>query len=262
MMTTFQYNANTLRVDLSKPFDLSIPLRAGLDTVNCFWAPPVEYTPVTAGGFIGSTAQGGSVNFFNVRLNPHGNGTHTECVGHIARERYVIGDCLRRHHFFAKLLSLYPQKTESGDRVLLRTQLEALLQHGECEAIIIRTLPNDAFKLKTNYSGANPPYFHPAAIQYLVDCGIRHLLTDLPSVDREEDGGALAAHKAFWQYPGPAVREDCTITELLYAPPAVKDGYYLLNLQTASFDLDASPSKPVIFEIMDFETSGAAAPGF
>jgi arylformamidase len=249
MFITFQHGPQAWRADLSNPIDLSIPLRAGLDNVNCFWAPPVEYAPVVAGDFIGSTAQGGAVNFFNVRLNPHGNGTHTECVGHIAHERYAIGACLRQHHFFAKLISLYPQKTETGDRVLYPEQFEALLQPDECEAVIIRTLPNGDFKLKTNYSGANPPYLHPAAVQYLTDCGIRHLLTDLPSVDREEDGGALAAHKAFWKYPGPEVREDCTITELMYAPPAVKDGYYLLNLQTVSFDLDASPSKPVVFKL-------------
>jgi hypothetical protein len=29
----------------------------------------------------------------------------------------------------------------------------------------------------------------------------------------------------------------------------IKDGHYLLNLQIASFDNDASPSKPVIYKI-------------
>ena len=34
-------------------------------------------------GFTGSVAEGGSVNFRNIAFNPHGNGTHTECLGHI-----------------------------------------------------------------------------------------------------------------------------------------------------------------------------------
>ncbi|HRI35474.1 MAG TPA: hypothetical protein PLD02_17115 [Saprospiraceae bacterium] len=59
-------------------------------------------------------------------------------------------------------------------------------------------------------------------------------------------GGQLLAHKAFWQYPE-AVRKHCTITELIYVPNEVRDGFYLLDLQTAAFDLDASPSRPVLF---------------
>ncbi len=250
MLIIFTRNGHTYRADLSQPINLSILLKEGLENVNCFYAPPVEYSPVVAGSFVGSTAQGGPVNFFNVRLNPHGNGTHTECVGHIARERYVLGDCLREAHFWAKLVSIFPRKTDNGDRVIFREQLEELLTPGETEAFIIRTLPNDALKLRTNYSGANPPYLHHEAAAYLVQCGVQHLLLDLPSVDREEDGGLLLAHKAFWQYPE-AVREHCTITELIYVPNEVKDGFYLLNLQTASFDLDVSPSKPVVFTCLE-----------
>ena len=246
MQITFDRQNKTWRADLSKPIDLSILLKAGLDNVNCFYALPVEYTPVTAGSFIGDTAQGGPVNFFNVRFNPHGNGTHTECVGHIAKERYVLRDCLTESHFWAKLVSLFPTKTDDGDRVIFREQLEELFVKNEAEALIIRTLPNDDLKLRTNYSGANPPYLHHEAAEYLVECGVQHLLLDLPSVDREEDGGQLLAHKAFWQYPE-AVRKHCTITELIYVPNEVRDGFYLLNLQTASFDLDASPSRPVLF---------------
>jgi arylformamidase len=78
---------------------------------------------------------------------------------------------------------------------------------------------------------------------------VKHLLLDLPSVDREEDGGALAAHKAFWQYPE-SIRMDATITELIYVPNHVGDGLYLLNLQIASFESDASPSKPILYHLL------------
>lgn len=248
MQITFTRQNKTYRADLSRPIDLSILLKEGLENVNCFYAPPVEYWPVVAGDFVGSTAQGGSVNFFNVRFNPHGNGTHTECVGHIAKERYVLRDCLLESHFWAKLVSIFPQKTDDGDRVIFRQQVEEVFSENEAEALIIRTLPNDDLKLRTNYSGANPPYLHHEAAKYLVDCGVQHLLLDLPSVDREEDGGQLLSHRAFWQYPE-AVRRHCTITELIYAPKEIKDGFYLLNLQTASFDLDVSPSRPVLFRV-------------
>ena len=249
MNASIVQNGIAYLADLTRPIDISIVLRDGLENPNCFWAPAVEYSPVVAGDFIGSTAQGGPVNFFNIRVNPHGNGTHTECVGHIARERFVLHECLTGFHFFSKLVSLYPRPADSGDRVIYRDQLEDLLEAGEADALILRTLPNDEFKNHRQYSGTNPPYLHHEAAQYLADCGIQHLLLDLPSVDREEDGGRLLAHHAFWRYPQ-AVRRQCTITELIYVPDPVQDGYYLLNLQTASFDLDVSPSKPVLFPLV------------
>lgn len=250
MEILFQSGEKRYQADLSQPIDLSLVLRNGLENPNCFWAPPVEFSPVVAGDFVGSTERGGPVNFFNIRLNPHGNGTHTECVGHIARERYVLHTCLRKHHFLAKVVSLYPRPTDNGDRVIFRDQMEEVFRAGEAEAFVLRTLPNDELKQTRNYSGANPPYLHHEAVAFLVECGVQHLLLDLPSVDREEDGGQLRAHRAFWQYPH-AIREQCTITEMIFVPDAVKDGYYLLNLQTASLDLDASPSKPVLYAVRE-----------
>jgi len=248
MIISFSRAGRTFTADLSKPIDLSVPVRDGAENPNCFWAPMPEFSPVRAGDFVGSTAEGGVVNFFNVRLNPHGNGTHTECVGHIAAERFVLRECLLESHFLAKMVSLYPRKTEDGDRVIFQDQLEEVLAENEVEALIIRTLPNNDLKLRQNYSGTNPPYLHHDALKYIVDCGVQHLLVDLPSVDREEDSGKLLGHRAFWQYPQ-STRVQATITEMIFVPDAVRDGLYLLNLQTISLDLDASPSKPVIFGV-------------
>jgi kynurenine formamidase len=248
MKINFQRGDKIYTADLSKPIDLSIPLRDGAENPNCFWAPMPEFSAVVAGDFVGSTAQGGVVNFYNVRLNPHGNGTHTECVGHIARERYVLRNCLREHHFLAKLVSLYPRKTDDGDRVIFRDQVEEVFAANEAEALIIRTMPNDDGKMRVNWSGSNPPYVHHEALRFLAENGVEHLLLDLPSVDREEDGGQLLGHRAFWQYPE-ATRTHCSITEMIFVPNELRDGLYLLNLQTTSLDLDASPSKPVVFGV-------------
>lgn len=246
MIISFNQKDKSYQADLSKPLDISIPLRQGTESVNCFYAPLMEVAPVIAGDFIGSTAQGGPLNFLNVRLNPHGNGTHTECVGHIAKEPYTINKSLRNFHFVAKLVSVYPTKLDNGDRVILADQMKAVFEPNDANVIIIRTLPNNTDKLQRKYSGANPPYIHHEAIKYLVDSGIEHLLIDLPSVDREEDEGLLLAHKAFWQYPD-KVRKNATISELIFVADEIKDGFYLLNLQIASFEIDVSPSKPVIY---------------
>lgn len=248
MIIHIDYLQHTYKADLNKPLDISIALKDGMDNPNCFYAPYPEMSPVQAGDFIGSTQKGGVVNFFNITFNPHGNGTHTECVGHIAKEPYRINESLRSFHFIAKLVSLYPSRLDNGDRRIELQQIKDILHPGEVKALIIRTLPNEDWKQRHSYSGTNPPYIHEDAISYLVDCGIEHLLVDIPSVDREEDGGLLSAHRAFWIYPD-NVRENCTISELIYVQNDIKDGLYLLNLQVANIELDVSPSKPVLFAL-------------
>ncbi len=244
----FGYKGSEWTADVSCPLDISIPLKEGGDTVNCFYAPLMETAPVRMGDFIGAVAQGGPVNFFNIRLNPHGNGTHTECVGHIAPEHFSLNQCLTKFHFIAKLHSVFPQMLPDGDRVIMQEQLEGALEPGEAEAFVIRTLPNAEDKCRRHYSGTNPPYLHPDAVAWLVKQGVNHLLLDLPSVDREEDGGKLAAHRAFWRYPE-SPRMEATITELIFVNNFIPDGLYLLNMQITSIELDASPCKPVLYAL-------------
>ena len=89
----------------------------------------------------------------------------------------------------------------------------------------------------------------PQAAQWLADCGVQHLLIDLPSIDREEDEGKLLAHHAFWNYPSQP-RKEATISEMIYVDDSIPDGLYLLNLQVAAFRNDAAPSRPVLYQLM------------
>jgi kynurenine formamidase len=118
------------------------------------------------------------------------------------------------------------------------------------EALIIRTKPNDHSKCNRQYSGTNFPYLTIGAMQRIVDAGVQHLLIDLPSVDREEDGGALAAHHLFWNVPAEPNFQK-TITELIYVPNEISDGNYILNLQVSNFANDAAPSRPMLFDLVE-----------
>ena len=84
--------------------------------------------------------------------------------------------------------------------------------------------------------------------------GVEHLLIDLPSVDKEKDGGMLVSHRAFWDFKG-KIRANATITELIYVNNRIIDGTYLLNLQVAPFENDASPSRPLLFKIEEMHCS-------
>lgn len=232
-------------MNLEAGLDISIPFRTEKEATSAWYVDPIQIEPVRMGDWIGSVEAGGSVNFRNITLNPHGNGTHTECVGHIAPECFSVNQYMKRWFFSAQLITITPEKREN-DHVISKDQVQEAIGEAAPQALIVRTLPNGDFKLRTNYSNTNPTYLDADAATWIQEIGVEHLLIDLPSVDREEDGGALAAHKAFWNYPT-APRMEATITELIYVPSSVSDGNYLLNLQVAPIENDASPSRPVLY---------------
>lgn len=232
-------------VELERPIPISIRLSRTTSNLRAYFLPPAEIAPVVSDDFVGSIAGGGSVNCDRMVLTPHGNGTHTECLGHISREHQWIADSLRQFLMLARLITIEPLK-HGSDRVVRAEQLVPALGEPDVRAIIIRTQPNDPSKQTRDWSGTHPPYLEPEAARALCVHGIDHLVVDLPSIDPEVDGGALAAHRAFWNYPE-APRTHATITELCYIPDSVPDGIYLMQLGVLSIESDASPSQVILY---------------
>ncbi|TNE78213.1 MAG: cyclase family protein [Bacteroidetes bacterium] len=246
MIAELNVAGKKLKVDLSGGHDISIPVRRGTDSVEAFYIPHAEMKPFAAGSFIGSVNGGGACNCENILFNAHGNGTHTECVGHVSKEAHYLPNSLHQYFFLCQVLSINPIEQADGDRLIMPDQIPNSL---ETPALAIRTLPNASSKLTAHYSGSNPIYLHPDTALKIRELGVKHLLIDQPSVDREEDGGLLAAHKNYWNYPA-APRLDATITEFIYIPDQVEDGTYLLNLMVSGMESDAVPSKPVLYTIL------------
>jgi hypothetical protein len=42
---------------------------------------------------------------------------------------------------------------------------------------------------------------------------------------------------------------DATITELIYVDDSIENGLYMLDIQIASFQSDASPSRPLLYRL-------------
>jgi len=248
MLATILHKGKTLKLDFFNPIDISMPLHADASCTSAWYVPPIKIEPVKMGNWVGDVKQGGSVNFRTITFNPHGNGTHTECVGHISKEDYSINKCLTRFIFLAELITVSPETLENGDSVITENIVKQILENKKSEALIIRTLSNSSAKLNTQYSNTNPTYLSKDAITYILSLGYEHLLIDMPSVDKEVDNGVLAAHHAFWEYPH-NTQAQRTITEMIYVPNHIVDGSYILNMQIASFENDASPSKPILYKI-------------
>ena len=250
MTLSIEFEGQAFTADGSECHDLSLPFQEN-GGASAWYVDPMKVSVVRANGFLGSVKEGGAVNFRDVTFNPHGNGTHTECVGHITPEAHSVNDHPIPPLMPCLVISIEPESW-NDDRRITSNQIQACCAQHWSEslplppALIIRTMPNAENKRSKNWSNTNPPYFQADALGMLAARGVDHLLVDLPSVDREVDGGALAAHHAFWSYPE-APRLGCTISEFLYVPKLVPDGRCLLNLQVAPFALDAAPSRPLIF---------------
>ncbi|WP_242202101.1 cyclase family protein [Aestuariivivens insulae] len=247
MIATIQYNSRKLKIDLTKPLDISIPLEASKDNVNAWYIDEPKIEPVRAGDWTAAVSEGASINFNNIYFNPHAHGTHTECAGHITERVYSINKKLKRFFFLAEVITVAPERL-NGDEVISKKQIQFALGNKKREAVIIRTIPNTKEKLSRQYSNSNWPYLTEEAVKYLVKKGVKHLLIDQPSIDKEKDGGELLGHNAFWNTSG-KLRLNATITEFIYVPNTIDDGAYILNLQIAPFENDASPSKPVLYKI-------------
>ncbi|HTT06169.1 MAG TPA: cyclase family protein [Steroidobacteraceae bacterium] len=244
--------------DLAAGISLARSLRFEGPQLRCFGAPAATSTPLRLGALSARVSEGASCNASLVCFAPHAHGTHTECVGHLSAEPLDAWRVVPQRLLVTVLMSLNCVP-ETAEPLLTREALLAawpapIADRLSARAAVIRTLPNAPDKFVAA-SGAMPPYLSAGAAGELVARGIAHLVLDLPSADRLEDGGRLTAHRIFFGLPegatelAQAQRAECTITELAYVEDGVPDGWYLLSLQAPCIDGDAVASRPVLYPL-------------
>ncbi|MBK7904483.1 MAG: cyclase family protein [Proteobacteria bacterium] len=261
------------RADLTAPADLAIVLEFNGAQPSFFVGAPATSAPLQIGGFTGSVARGASCNCAVHSLAPHCHGTHTECIGHLTRSPVTVASLTPVAPCVALVVfgpagalgrgsgGLPGDHAACRDLVIRRAALTAAASAWLAvpfTAVVIRTLPNGTDKRHRAYSGSPSPapYFLPEAMRWLVERGVTSLVVDLPSLDRADDGGRLAAHREYWGLPPGsddatrATRGQALVTELAYVPDSVTDGLYLLDLQVPAFGSDAAPSRPVLYPLL------------
>jgi arylformamidase len=258
-----------LQADFAAAHSLALP--QGFDGTQPHWfnTPPAHSAPVGLPGFSGAVATGASCNCQTLRLTPHCDGTHTECAGHLTRGALHVMDVAPRELLPALLVSVLPETTAqcgessepapgSNAHLISRRALDAAWPAAgpfAPLALIVRTLPNDPRKTHRNYRREPAAFLSREAAEFIVARGIEHLVLDVPSADRSDDGGRLCAHRIFFGLPAgsTALREvrrpQATITELAYADDAVPDGHCLLMLQLPALRGDAVPSRPLLYRL-------------
>ena len=251
MIAKININNEKFKVDLNNPIDLSLTSKVE-KSFKAWYVDEIKINPIKNGDFIGSVNKGGAVNFREILINPHGNMTHTESVGHISKEEINVNKLLKTNNFLAQLITIKPQKIinknkKEVDQIISLKQIKNKIIPN-IQALIIKTQNNYDELTKKNYNHTNWPFLAESSASYIRTKGIQHLLIDQPSIDKEFDEGKLLAHRAFWNYPN-EIDSKKTITELIGIPNHVKDGRYLLNLTLANIETDAVPSRPIIYKL-------------
>jgi len=253
MLAEILLDKKKYQIDLLKPISLALPFVPYGRNVNCYYAEEPTADVITIGDFVGSVALGGSVNYQRVSLTTHGNGTHTECLGHITDDTtHVMSSIHKRSFFKAQIISIRPRQFEEDSIITLNDIHQYYDQDFKPEALIIRSLPNDYnVKAQAQYSYTNPTYLEPACGDWLARRNVKHLIVDLPSVDREVDAGALSVHRGFWQTETDSPRLDATISEMAFVPQNAPDGKYFLQLSWPNWSTDAAPSSILVYKVTE-----------
>ena len=252
-----EVDGRAVRVDLHAAHDLAIVQDFNGAQPHWFTAPEPRSIPLHTARFSGRVNAGASCNCSTLSITPHCDGTHTEGAGHLTAEALAVRTVVPIGFLPALLLSVCPV-AQAGELLITADALAAAWPVAPLfapRALVLRTLPNTPLKCVQDYRTQPAAFFALGAAQWLVTRGIEHLVLDLPSADRADDGGHLYAHREFFGLPAGATaltavrRPQCTITELAYIDSAVPDGAYLLCLQIPALGGDALPSRPVLFPV-------------
>lgn len=253
MKCILQLGNQHITIDLQNKIPCFFSLVNGENNPRCFYLPYPSYEPFRIGSFVGSIKEGGAANCMVVTVAPHGSGTHTECIGHIAKGDYSISNTLTTS-FFLGYYSKVGINSVDEDSVISHSEMKAILSElpKGTSALALNVYGN----FNADNSGSNPAYFLAETMELIVKYGIEHLIVNIPSVDKEEDGGILAAHHTFWNYKrSGSPRFGATITELATFPEDLEAGSYIVEIQIAPIHSDASPSRIFLYPIEDFATT-------
>ncbi len=265
MRLTFLVHGKAWVCDESAGCDATLPFDPALRGGRAFGLRPTTVAAVEIGGGRSLRVDDGApVDCADVMLNPHGGGTHVECVGHIVADAWTLADVEMPGLLPATLLEVKVEalggcgehaggKSAGTDRVLTARALteawDACGVEGFDEAIAVRTDAASALPVGADWTGTNPPYPTIEAMDWLAGRARSLLVLDLPSLDREDDGGTTPNHRRWWGLPdgartlGAVAAPQRLICELARFGPDLAPGPHLLRLDVAPIASDAAPAR-------------------
>ena len=247
---------------------------------GAFHLPKLSTSPFEVSGvFIGDVEQGGSCNVDILHLSPH-KLTHLQTETHIISEGTNISD-LGLIEGFALVVDLSgwmglekDETLDSNGRKSTNSISVAQLQYAVDEAIGQVLSPEQRFNLlaiktrlsldreDTDYTGRDPLHLEPEVAQFIHDYHeivgnpgrqIQTLILDLPSIDREDDGGLLLAHRNYFGIKdGKSQGEKRSLVEFAYLR-GLETGLYYCQIHPYPIQTNAIIVNPVFYPLINEE---------
>jgi len=215
---------------------------------QAFDMPSFHVQTVEGGGFVGDVNRGGSCNVRLLSFTPH-NLTHIETANHVVSGGLTINDIpVSVLSGLCYMVDL--SQEELVDGYIRPQQIEGLELAPETTILAIKTQLSMQSPFE-DYTGTDPICLHPATTAFLSSQypQISFLLLDLPSADKEDDGGKLLAHRNFFGLSEHPTGLPKAIMELGYLQSVSSTGYYYVVSTPARVDLDAIITDVVFYDI-------------
>lgn len=247
-------------INYNQSVRLSVRIDLCNNLINIYGGVPASQEPLIYDSHIASVSHGGACNASQIHLVPHCHGTHTECVGHILPEKYHVADIKFEPFIAATFIRVTPQRIDAtteeynayannSDYVITRVAIDNALTFFSADYFQALVIASDAVGWLPE--GTSAPYFTYQAMDRIVALGVRHLLVDIPSIDRLHDGGRMDNHRCFWGINENVgikqMRASCSVTEMIRVPQEISEGHYFLSVYLPDISGDALPSMPMLF---------------
>lgn len=226
-----------------QPVDLSLPLTFEGPAFTAFGLPRATRRRV----FDTNEAGDRGCRCDEITFCVHTHTTHIESCAHVQHHAAPLPAQLLA--LPPLLLTLLVDATRPADLDDALLQLQRSFPDISPQAVLLCTGTTAA-----SACGARPGFraLSVESVQRLLSAlpDLKVLLVDSISIDPEDDGGLLLAHRAF--FLGDPAR---FVVEMCCVPPGVGPGLYALAINAAAFDSDAAPCRPVLYHLKNRQTN-------
>jgi arylformamidase len=245
------------RLRLGPPVEAGRTVRlAPPQAPNAFSLPPLQAEAhEVPGWFVGDVRRGGSCNVEVLRCTAHGL-THVETAAHLldpAGAPPTVADLPPERLAGLMLLADLSDLGEQPGALVPPDRLIGALAAGDLPMSMLGLKTRaSALPPATDFTGTDFLALSPEAAAAVREAGIRTLVTDLPSLDPERDGGRLLAHRSYFGLPVEGCRgtdpERRAVVELAWFGD-LPAGYYYAVVTPARFAVPAVPTGLLLYPV-------------
>lgn len=229
-------------IDLSDSIDISLPISPDLP-ISAFGMQAAQERVLLEP----KTDEPKGCRCSQLTIIPHVHTTHFETAQHYGDQKVSSLMIARSIPPLLTCLTIHVEWTPAGPIKFSTPNV----RNGNVAAVLLCSgwIKHQIQQKAYDWTGFNPPYVSVEMMEQIQRAfpRIRLLLLDLPSVDPEDDGGRLLAHRAFLKQENRGLIEMCLVDRQLIQDNTI----YALFPNIAAIDTDGIPCRPILYRLIN-----------